>query len=64
VNEAVRNRGLGRSVVSAVTSQILERNRIPLYSSAEDNLPSQRVALALGYHDTGGWELSGALGLK
>ena len=64
VNDAVRNRGLGRSVVSAVTSQILERNCIPLYSAAEDNLPSQRVALALGYHDTGGWELSGALGLK
>ncbi len=64
VVEALRSRGLGRSVVSAVTNQILELGRTPIYSASDDNLPSQHVAQALGYHDTEGWELSGALGLK
>ena len=64
VQEAARNRGLGRSVVSAISAQILALGRTPLYSASVDNLPSQHVAAALGYHDTGSWELSGALGLK
>ena len=64
VAEAARNRGLGKSVVSALSAQVLELNRIPLYSVAEDNVPSQRLALRLGYRDTGGWELSGAMSLK
>jgi hypothetical protein len=64
VAEAVRNRGLGKSVVSAISAQILGKNLIPLYSAALDNVASQHVALGLGYHDTGAWELSGALGLR
>lgn len=64
VAESVRNRGLGKSVVSAVSTQILDQARIPLYSAALDNVASQHVALALGYRDSGGWELSGALGLR
>jgi hypothetical protein len=64
VAESVRNRGLGRSVVSALTAQIMSLQRTPLYSAAEDNIASQRLALSLGYHDTGGWELSGALSLR
>jgi RimJ/RimL family protein N-acetyltransferase len=64
VAESVRNRGLGKSVVSALSTQILELGRIPLYSAALDNVASQHVAAALGYHETGGWELSGALGLR
>lgn len=64
VAESVRNRGLGKSVVSAVSAQILDLNRTPLYSAARDNAPSQRLALRLGYRDTGGWELSGAMSLR
>jgi hypothetical protein len=64
VAESVRNRGLGKSVVSALSAQLLEINRVPLYSAADDNIPSQRLALSLGYHDTGGWEVSGALSLR
>jgi RimJ/RimL family protein N-acetyltransferase len=64
VAEAVRGRGLGKSVVSALSTQILEMNRTPLYSAAEDNIPSQRLAQRLGYRDTGGWELSGAMNLS
>ncbi|MCL4505840.1 MAG: GNAT family N-acetyltransferase [Chloroflexi bacterium] len=64
VVEAARNRGLGKSVVSALSAQLLDMNRIPLYSVAEDNIPSQRLALRLGYRDTGGWELSGAMSLR
>jgi hypothetical protein len=64
VAESVRNRGLGRSVVSAVSVQILDLNRAPLYSAADVNIASQRLALRLGYRDTGSWELSGALSLR
>jgi FR47-like protein len=64
VAESVRNRGLGKSVVSAVSNQILDLGRTPLYITAEDNLPSQKLALRLGYLDTGAWELSGAMSLK
>ncbi len=64
VAENLRNRGLGKSVVSALSSQLLDMNRIPLYSVAEDNIPSQRLAQRLGYRDTGAWELSGAMSLR
>ena len=64
VADAVRNRGLGRSVVSAISAQILDLNRTPVYITAQDNVPSQRLAQRLGYADTGNWELSGAMNLK
>jgi FR47-like protein len=64
VAESVRNRGLGKSVVSTVSSQILEVGRTSLYITAGDNIPSQKLALRLGYADTGAWELSGAMSLK
>ena len=64
VAESVRNRGLGKSVVSAVSVEILAQNRTPIYMAGNDNIGSQRLALRLGYHDTGGWELSGAMSLR
>ncbi|MCL5998455.1 MAG: GNAT family N-acetyltransferase [Chloroflexi bacterium] len=64
VAELVRSRGLGKSVVSAVSAQILEENRTPVYSAAETNIPSQRLALRLGYRETEGLELSGAMSLR
>lgn len=60
VAELLRGRGLGKSVVSAVTAQVLDMQRTPLYMIAQDNVPSRRLALALGYHDTGARELTGA----
>ena len=60
VAESVRGRGLGRSVVSAVSTEVLNLERTPLYMAAEDNEPSRRLALALGYRDTGAVELTGA----
>lgn len=50
---AVRGRGWGRSVVSAVASQILKTGRLPLYVVAEANDASIRVAEAVGFEDTG-----------
>lgn len=64
VAESVRNRGLGKSVVSAVSHEILAQNRTPVYMTASDNIASQRLALRLGYQDTGMWELSGAMSLR
>jgi GNAT superfamily N-acetyltransferase len=64
VAEAVRNRGLGKSVVSAVSAQVLDMGRTPVYIASQDNTPSQRLALRLGYRDTGSLELSGALSLR
>jgi RimJ/RimL family protein N-acetyltransferase len=60
VVESLRGRGLGKSVVSAVSSQLLEMGRVPLYVTTDGNLPSQRLALSLGYRDTGAVELTGA----
>jgi RimJ/RimL family protein N-acetyltransferase len=64
VIEAARHRGLGKSVVSAVSAQVLEMNRTPLYVCATSNTPSQRLAERLGYRNTGAFELSGALSRK
>ena len=47
--EALRNRGLGRAVVSRATRAILAAGRIPLYRHRADNAPSEHVARALGY---------------
>lgn len=60
VAESLRGRGLGKSVVSAVSAQVMEMGRTPLYMAAVDNEPSRRLALALGYHNTGARELTGA----
>jgi hypothetical protein len=64
VAEQVRGRGLGKSVVSAISQQILDLSRTPLYTFAEDNTPSQHLAESLGYTDSGGWEISGALAIN
>ncbi len=50
---AVRGRGWGRSVVSAVARQIFKTGRLPLYVVAESNDASIRVAEAVGFEDTG-----------
>lgn len=64
VVEGARGRGLGKSVVSAISTQVLEMGRIPLYIVGQANTPSVRLAERLGYHDTGARELSGALSLR
>ncbi len=50
---AVRQRGWGESVASAVTQAILAGGRIPLYLVESDNEPSRALAEKLGYVDTG-----------
>jgi GNAT superfamily N-acetyltransferase len=49
----VRGRGLGKSVVSALSNWLLEQNVTPLFTIAENNEASHRLATSLGYHDTG-----------
>ncbi len=61
VLEGARKRGLGKSVVSAVSNDLLARNRTPLYVTRTDNVASRRLAQRLGYQDTGMFELSGAI---
>ncbi len=50
---AVRGRGWGKSVVSAVVGMLLKSGRTPLYVVAESNEASIRVAEAVGFEDTG-----------
>lgn len=64
VMAGARNRGLGKSVVSAVSAQVLEIRRTPLYVTARANTASIRLAERLGYVATGSFEVSGALTLK
>lgn len=64
VAETVRGRGLGKSVVSAVCTNLLQRKRTPLYITRTDNVASRKLAERLGFQDTGGYELSGAISLR
>jgi GNAT superfamily N-acetyltransferase len=61
VIDAARNRGLGKSVVSAVSAQVLQAGRTPLYIVDPSNVASIRLAERLGYHNTNSFEISGAL---
>ncbi|HLW01180.1 MAG TPA: GNAT family N-acetyltransferase [Ktedonobacterales bacterium] len=47
--EALRGRGLAKTVVTAATEAILAAGRVPLYVHSATNEASQKVALALGY---------------
>jgi GNAT superfamily N-acetyltransferase len=48
-----RGRGLGKSVVSALSNWLLERDVTPLYLAPDTNEASGRLARSLGYGDTG-----------
>lgn len=48
-----RQRGWGRSVVSALVHYLLDSGRIPLYTTNEQNEPSIHLAQSLGFTDTG-----------
>lgn len=50
---AVRGRGWGKAVVSALASQLAQAGRTPLYVAAESNDYSIRLAEAVGFVDTG-----------
>lgn len=52
-NPQYRNRGWGRSVVSALASDLLESGRTPLYEVSPQNEASLNLARALGFTDTG-----------
>ena len=61
VREGARDRGLGKSVVSAVCVEVQALGRAPIFVTAQDNAPAQGVARRLGFRDTGAIEWSGAL---
>ncbi len=48
-----RDRGLGKSVISALCNWLLEQNTTPLYTVAVDNETSHKLARSLGFQDTG-----------
>lgn len=50
---SARQRGWGQSVAAALTQQVLDLGRTPLYLVEPENLPSWRLAEKLGYVDTG-----------
>jgi RimJ/RimL family protein N-acetyltransferase len=64
VHPAGRERGWGKSVVSACTAALLEENLRPLYMVEEGNVASIRIAEGLGYVDTGLREFAGEGQLK
>lgn len=47
--EALRGRGLAKTVVTAATEAILAAGHVPLYVHSATNVASQKVALALGF---------------
>jgi GNAT superfamily N-acetyltransferase len=48
-----RGQGVGAALVAGLTQRILDRGKVPYYTTALHNLASQRVAYACGYHP--GW---------
>lgn len=64
VHPSVQQRGLGKSVVSAVANRLLDLNRTPIYVAATDNIASQRLAERVRFRSSGGRELSGAFTLR
>jgi hypothetical protein len=64
VSEGARCRGLGKSVVSAVTARVLDAGRTPIYVTSIHNTAAQKLAERLGYADTGARELTGQLSLR
>lgn len=59
-----RRQGWGRSVVSALSSYLLENGRTPLYAVSESNSASLQLASSLGFVDSGAREylLQAAIG--
>ncbi|MEO0082279.1 MAG: hypothetical protein ABIL25_08315 [candidate division WOR-3 bacterium] len=53
--EEFRNQGFGRTAVAHTTRAVLELGRIPVYSTSDANVASQRTALATGYFEYG-WQ--------
>jgi len=64
VHPSGRERGWGKSVVSACTAALLEENLRPLYMVEEGHVASIRIAEGLGYVDTGLREFAGEGRLK
>lgn len=48
-----RRKGLGKSVVSALTRHLIETNRRPIYAVNETNYASIELAKQLGFRDSG-----------
>ena len=51
--EPWRNRGFGSAAGYLVAQELVSRGLIPVWSTGEDNLRSQRVAQKLGFHEFG-----------
>jgi GNAT superfamily N-acetyltransferase len=49
VVEDARGQGIGRAVVGRLTEVILEKGKVPYYSTAVSNIASRTVAIRLGY---------------
>ena len=49
VVEAARGSGIGRALVGRLIEGILDRGRIPYYTTVVSNLRSRSVAISLGY---------------
>ncbi len=48
-----RQRGFGKAIVSACTSDALSRGKIPIYSAEVENVASLRTCMAVGYYPYG-----------
>lgn len=49
VKEAYRSRGLATALVSNLANIILEKGKLPYYSTTVSNIPSQLVAYKCGF---------------
>jgi len=54
--EPFRQRGFGRTVLSAVTETLHTRTRLPFYITSDTNVASRRTAASVGYVEYG-WQI-------
>jgi predicted GNAT family acetyltransferase len=52
-----RGRGWAKAVGAACVRALLEKGLVPIYVAAEENAASRKVALALGFRETGAREV-------
>ena len=57
-SEQLRGRGIGRRLVAQAARRLLSEGKLPTYLHGPDNIPSARVADAVGFPDRG-WSVYG-----
>ena len=51
-HEQYRGKGMGTAAATIVAAEVQKRGKVPVWSTAVDNLPSMQIAQKLGFRET------------